>query len=121
MLSAPGASGMVTFTGSADTELAPVLNLTYGPQTTSIPEASSVDLEKLLVVYPNPTSNTLFISNRTGKDMTKIEILDMPGKLVYATNSSVVSLDLSNLKPGSYVVRFTTESGQMVVKRIVKR
>ncbi|MFM7054314.1 MAG: SGNH/GDSL hydrolase family protein [Bacteroidota bacterium] len=121
MLSAPGASGMVTFTGSADPELAPVLNLTYGPQTTSLAEAAPVDLEKLLMVFPNPTSNTLFINNRTGKDISKIEIVDMPGRLIYATSSSVESIDLSNLKPGSYLVKFTTESGQLVVKRIVKR
>ena len=121
MLSAPGASGMVTFTGSADPDFAPVLNLTYGPQTTSLPDVSTFDLEKLLVVYPNPTNGMLFISNRTGKEISQIEIVDMPGKLVYAAKSSMESLDLSNLTPGSYLVRLTTESGQIIVKRIVKR
>lgn len=117
MLSAPGATGLVTFTGSADPEFAPVLNVTYGPQTTSLPEANSGDVENLFMVYPNPTNGQLFISNRSNQAMASIQIFDIPGKLVYSTAEDTNVLDLGFLLPGAYLVRMVTEEGQVIVKR----
>jgi hypothetical protein len=120
MLSAPGASGMVTFTGSSDPDFAPVLNITYGPQTTSIAEVNTA-LENLISLYPNPTNGQLYISNRTGNDISSIDIIDMPGKLVFSTQSVLEPLDISSLTPGNYLVRVTSADGQSTVKRIVKQ
>ncbi|MFM7080137.1 MAG: T9SS type A sorting domain-containing protein, partial [Bacteroidota bacterium] len=117
MLSAPGSAGMVTFTGSADPEFAPVLNVTYGPQTTSIAEAVDGGIEDLLVVYPNPTNGMLFISNRSNKAITSIEVFDIPGRLVYKSNDNVNAIDLGFLRPGGYLVRMVTDEGQVIVKR----
>lgn len=119
-LSAPGASGVVTFTGSADPDFAPVLNVTYGPQTTSIDE-TEVALENSISLYPNPTSGELFINNRSGVRIAFIEIIDMPGKLVYSTQSVWESVNISHLMPGNYLVRITSVDGLSAVKRIVKQ
>jgi len=120
MLSAPGASGMVTFTGSADPDFAPVLNVTYGPQTTSIAETNTA-MGNLIALYPNPTNGQLYISNRTGSDITSIDIIDMPGKVVFSSSSVMESLDISNMTPGNYLVRITSVNGLSTVKRIVKQ
>jgi hypothetical protein len=117
MLSAPGAAGMVTFTGSTDPEFAPVLNITYGPQTTSISEIDGQGAEELFVVYPNPTNGMLFISNRSNKEISSIEVYDIPGRLVYKTNDNVSAIDLGFLRPGGYLVRMITNEGQLIVKR----
>lgn len=117
MLSAPGAAGMVTFTGSTDPEFAPVLNITYGPQTTSISEFDGQGAEDQFVVYPNPTNGMLFISNRSNKEISSIEVYDIPGRLVYKTNDNVSALDLGFLRPGGYLVRMITNEGQLIVKR----
>jgi Secretion system C-terminal sorting domain len=120
MLSAPGATGLVTFTGSADPELAPVLNITYGPQPTSLPEVETNSLDNVISLYPNPATHQLFISNPYGMKLNAIEIMDMPGKRVLTSDASLESLNISGLKSGSYFVRLITDGGDVILKRFVK-
>ncbi|MFN5324926.1 MAG: T9SS type A sorting domain-containing protein [Bacteroidota bacterium] len=120
MLSAPGATGMVTFTGSADPELAPVLNLTYGPQTTSIAENAIGFGLDMVTLYPNPTTGQIRIKNLGETNLTSVEVMDMAGRIVYAADGVNETLDLSDLVAGTYLVRLNTEDGNSVLKRIHK-
>ncbi len=120
MLSAPGATGMVTFTGSADPEFAPVLDITYGPQTTSLPEFTVGDIEDLFIVYPNPTNGQLFISNRSSLNLSSVEVFDIPGRLVYEAFENPSTLDVSFLPAGGYMIRLITDNGQVILKRFHK-
>ncbi|MEY4876162.1 MAG: hypothetical protein RL708_1311 [Bacteroidota bacterium] len=69
--------------------------------------------DKLLLVYPNPTSDLVTINLKTATDETinKIEIYNLIGDLVYQkinlTNNSIL-LDVSKLNSGNYLIKATT-------------
>jgi hypothetical protein len=117
MISAPGASGLVTFTDASDMEFAPVLNLTYGPVLVSIPEVTASG--KTVNVYPNPTNGTVVFDSK-GIDIIDVEVFDLPGRMVLNSGIIQKSLDLSGLPNGMYVLKINTVEGS-IAKRIVKR
>lgn len=116
IISAPGSSGLVTFTGAADPEFAPVLNITYGPQFVGMQPHSTA---QNIIVYPNPTSGLLIVDAKN-QDITDIEVYDLPGRLVMTGGAQQRLLDLSSLIPGMYVVKIKTPSGALV-RRVIKR
>ena len=59
-------------------------------------------------VYPNPTTDILFINSNTLPD-TRYSILDTRGRTVLQGTVKENSIDVSNLKPGTYVLK--TEMG----------
>jgi len=117
IISAPGAAGLVTFTGATDADFAPVLNITYGPETVSIAENNA--LPKSIITYPNPTYGPLVIETN-GVKISEIEVFNLPGELVLKQELKNNSINLAELPAGMYIVKIYTESG-MVVSRVVKR
>jgi hypothetical protein len=117
-LSAPGASGLVTFTDASDPEFAPVLNITYGINTVGIPV---VHHHAEYSVFPNPTSGVVYIE--TGQKLVdRVEILDITGKLIsHAGLSQSSSLDISELPSGVYLLRIYSDGNAPIVRRVSKR
>jgi hypothetical protein len=80
----------------------------------------NIDNVEEVIIYPNPTTNDLIIE---GKDLNKIEILDITGKLVFSNHlisiSSNQNIDISNLKSGIYFIKVITTQGE-IVKKVVK-
>lgn len=68
-----------------------------------------------IAIYPNPVSNML---NVTGKDVTKVEIMDMTGRTVMTSTAN--HINISGIASGMYLVRVTTAAGSRVEK-IVKK
>lgn len=72
-------------------------------------------------LYPNPVHNSIQISQlETGP--VKIEIIDVFGKTVQSeikNSTGSIQSDLSNLKPGHYLIRVNQENGT-TSKRIMK-
>jgi hypothetical protein len=66
-------------------------------------EMPSVDL----VVYPNPSSDLIFVKNI--QDVSKLEILDFNGKVLLHSFQSIISI--AELLNGSYLLRCTTPNG----------
>jgi hypothetical protein len=63
--------------------------------------------ENSFIIFPNPTSDQLFIrlSNSVSKNITHISIADNTGKLVWQTTSpGNLSVDVSHLAKGIYIV-----------------
>lgn len=67
-----------------------------------------------VLVYPNPANNAINLKfgKATAGGPVKIELIDMTGKIIYkqstlASRESVLSLDLSELEPGLYVLKIT--------------
>lgn len=108
LISAPGASGLVTFTGAADPELAPVLNVTYGPQLVGIFEPSQAISG--VQVYPNPASEMVQVKC---KDVTvlRCEVYDAAGRLAASPVLSGNSFSVAELAKGSYTIRLFTTKG----------
>ena len=81
---------------------------------------------KILKVYPNPVKDFLFADAKKlkGKQIT-ISVYDLSGKLikkqlVSADSESKVSIDLSGLLRGNYVVKYETQNFSESV-RIIKK
>jgi hypothetical protein len=77
------------------------------------------------VVYPNPTSSTVFVDNSLGLALDKIELIDMSGRVVLAVNkgsfsNELAELNVSNLTTGVYTVKLS--AGQQIFnQRLIKQ
>ena len=75
-------------------------------------------------VYPNPTESELFVDMKNiDTDVTRIEILDLSGKVlqvVPANQGSIMKLNTSNLAQGMYQIRILSDE-YAVTKRFVKK
>ena len=58
-----------------------------------------------LIIYPNPSSDKIYINNISEKTST-IEIVNIEGKVVLKTNPKNI-IDISSLSKGIYVINFT--------------
>ena len=66
-------------------------------------------------VYPNPFSSNLIVSMESTDGNTAVEILSITGKLIVKENfasSSLMNLELSDLSPGTYLIRVSNDHGQ---------
>ncbi len=74
--------------------------------------------------YPNPCSDSLTI--RTGDDAsTRVRIFSDSGKSVYDTTQQIgafntLTIDMSGMAPGKYVVRVEISGEDAVDKQVVK-
>ncbi len=77
---------------------------------------SDIGINNLLVMYPNPTSNvTQIILPVELQSNTKVNIIDIHGRMVQATYTRVsdksLSLDLSNYAQGIYIIEVCQGNG----------
>lgn len=72
-----------------------------------------------LTLYPNPVSNTLFLSSANNK-IENVMIFSLTGALVKSISNEVESIDVSTLNAGSYLVVVTTDQGSFTQKIIKK-
>jgi hypothetical protein len=94
--------------------------------------AITVSVEELMgianvLVYPNPTSNELFVSfdNQTGNAM-QVELVDQLGRVIYSENEiqqigfNKIGLNLSHISDGMYSVLLHS-GNNTIAKRIIVR
>jgi len=78
-----------------------------------------IDLDKLVKIYPNPTSNYLNIKSSIVV-ITKISVFDLQGKNVLIKINNLDSINVSNLNRGIYFLKL--ETNQFVLtKKIMLR
>jgi len=72
-------------------------------------------------IYPNPTNGILHINNTEGLNISKLELVDIAGKVIY--NSQLINekseIDMSNQSNGIYFVRIQTDN-QVYIQKIIK-
>ena len=88
--------------------------------------AEEITLAAGVRMYPNPASQILYLELEPGHNCCFVEIMDLSGKRVLKSkikgNSSMHSLDVSELPVGSYNARVSTEDGvQHLGKFVVVR
>lgn len=76
-------------------------------------------------VYPNPSSDVIYITNELGLVIDRIELLDMSGRVVLSStkgnfNNEQAELQISELTTGVYTLRLSAGS-QYFTNRIVKQ
>ncbi len=117
-IASPEVSGrLVTFSGTSDSDFAPLLNVTYGPKLAA--SVSEMAEAQVLRMYPNPTEGLLTIETDNAQ-LLAVEALDITGRQLGLLPVSGSKADLSALTPGMYVLRVTTTAGQ-TVQRVMKR
>jgi lysophospholipase L1-like esterase len=118
ILSAPDATGgVVTFTGAADPDFAPVLDVTFG-LTTNTPAEEQVHTPAAPSLYPNPTNGLLTIET-DGVPVLEVQVIDLSGRVQVRNNDRQYRVDLSGLPAGTYLVKLTTDRG-VTTHRVVK-
>lgn len=98
--------------------LRPVFGTTPDP-TVSIEENKKIDD---FIIYPNPTSNTLYFKNNNENSSSyHVELIDIYGKAILETEATVSNkIDVSNIANGIYIVRFTNNnSKQSTLKKVI--
>ena len=84
--------------------------------TSVLPE---IPEQHIVAVFPNPVTDMLYIQSETTID--RVEVYDLRGRLMmerqFSTNQ--VSLDLSSLSEGVYILRIHT-GDDIVIQRVVK-
>ncbi|MFZ1702846.1 MAG: T9SS type A sorting domain-containing protein [Saprospiraceae bacterium] len=71
-----------------------------------------------LFIFPNPTNHCVsFISDH---DMSKIEISDMTGRVLFSNILPDGKVDVSNLTVGVYLLYFYTQTGRIITKKLIK-
>lgn len=73
-----------------------------------------------LVIYPNPSSEKIFIDNSENK-ILKMQLFDINGRCVYNTEleSGINEENISSLKSGIYMIRLETENKNIQKKLII--
>lgn len=117
IITAPGfTGGTADFSGSADPEFAPVLNLSYGTSNISVTETETVQRLRL---FPNPV-NTEFTLDTHLEGQLHIEIKNLMGQTVYSIHTGNRQLDISHLSPAIYTVSITGTNGEFYSERLIK-
>jgi len=70
-----------------------------------------------ILIYPNPFSDILNVKDVYAK---RIEITDLYGKIVRTEIHNLQSIDLSSLKPGSYLISIFTDKNKWT-RKIIKQ
>ena len=91
-----------------------------GDFTTSIEHGNLINKNKISV-YPNPAQDYIVIANKAKQSVKSIEILDISGKIIknVIANGAKQTIDIKDLKKGTYFIKFNTDKG-VINKKIIK-
>lgn len=70
-------------------------------------------------IYPNPTSDFVFIKLNSKKELKEASIIDLSGKLVSTVKISDEKIDLRFLQPGVYFISF--KNSEIKPIKIIKK
>ena len=102
--------------GAVTNDVVAIDNVTsnFSYETLSLSDGQRQDLK--VEVYPNPVNDVLYIS----KDIALVELYNVLGQKI-KSYSNANSIDTSNLRSGSYIVKLISEDGLSASKRIFKQ
>jgi hypothetical protein len=69
-----------------------------------------------VVVYPNPTSGMLYLS----EELSDVRLFDIAGREVYAMSNMVNNIDLTNIEKGVYML-IAFDGEKYISMKIVKK
>jgi lysophospholipase L1-like esterase len=99
--------------------LEPTLNASIVVTNTDLVLANSEPLlNKNLMIYPNPTKSSLYISGATSEN-TFFEILTIEGKMLQSGIVNGISISVDNLNTGIYIIKLKNSLGEHI-QRFVK-
>jgi len=97
--------------------------LEHDPQHNIFKEGKLIDnlIDEEIIIYPNPTENSIIIDCKNNCKIENITIIDVTGKLVYSQNNYNINsiIDLSNLNKGIYFIQFYLNN-KLIFEKIIK-
>ncbi len=71
-------------------------------------------------IYPNPSNGRITIENLT--NATKVNLVDMTGRIVYSypVSANFMQLDLTNVSKGKYLVEIQTNDGNTIKPLVIE-
>jgi len=82
-----------------------MVTITISNQSLSVNEIDS----QTISIYPNPVQNELFVVLKN-QQITKMDVLDLSGKVVLSINTTVNSINISDLNQGVYILKLYTQN-----------
>lgn len=83
------------------------------------PASSEQFFAENFTLYPNPTTDVLNITSKNGLNASEIRITDLSGKVVKVQRDAL-TINVSNLAAGTYLIDITTNQGKASSKFIKK-
>ena len=79
--------------------------------------------ENSLSIYPNPTTQVLYIGRESDKKYPEVSIIDMSGKLIQQKRDHQYNeaIDVSSLVPGTYMIVSKTADGKLYRNKFIKK
>jgi hypothetical protein len=79
----------------------------------------TVNFEKSILIYPNPTTNKIYVENNSQQPIQKILILDASMKVLFEKDFPNQFIDISDFHSGIYFIQINVE-GYSFYKKILK-
>jgi hypothetical protein len=122
-------STQATITLSEDDMESEVVFIVDGNQATlSITERSNPNFSGIGEIYPNPVNNQAWIELGVEKSIeVRFSVFNQIGQVVYEdvqflqSGNNRVNINTSSLKTGFYLLNITSEEGDFVSKKLLKR
>jgi outer membrane protein assembly factor BamB len=90
--------------------------------TDDISALSTYDASHTFLVYPNPSKNEVQIVSGDKKNISRVQLYDLAGRLIKdnrIAESTNYNLDLRSVPSGSYIIHITTSAHTVVQKVVV--
>jgi hypothetical protein len=106
--------------GVVDTIQNPTIN-----QLLVVTESSTLGLDDVLIsdfiIYPNPVSDFVTFSSKSGNSIVSIAIHDLNGRLLLNKTLESDTISLQSLTTGTYLVTATDSDGNKSTQKIIKK
>lgn len=79
-------------------------------------------LDNTISIYPNPTKNIIKLNVKDPNNpIIELICYDLLGqRLIQLRNLNISELNLENYSRGTYVIKLTTKSGQVITKKVIR-
>ncbi len=94
-----------------------MVTIKFGSGVTSLENIAPSN--SVLIVYPNPTNQSLTILNTTVEEINQVLLFDISGRLI-TTFGKTIELDLSTIHTGMYLLQISKTNGEILSTRIIK-
>ena len=86
------------------------------PITLFVDSVNEIGTEEI-AFYPNPAADVIYVKG----NISVCEIYDLVGKLIKTISANIDAISVKDLQSGVYMIRFITENGNVVTRKIIKK
>jgi hypothetical protein len=98
---------------------APIITNTVSTEIVEPLSVDEIELEKAIIIYPNPNSGFFNIQLKDNVILEKTELFSLTGQKIYNSHVPTLRFDLTGYPSGVYFIRLTTNIG-IVNRQILK-